>query len=207
MIHNILQINLEINYIEILAVIFGIASVWFSKKENVLVYPLGLLNTLFYIYISLDASLIGEAIVNLYYTIISFYGWYLWVQKKDNILIVKITKNTQKEWVNQLFIFVFLYVILYALLIWCKHYFYPGAIPIFDALASSTAFIGMYLMAKKKVESWYWWICTNMVSIPLYFVKGLYVTSLYYIILLVLAVGGLIAWRKKLKNEKIKKYA
>ena len=197
MIHNILQINFQLNYIEILAVIFGITSVWFSKKENVLVYPLGLLNTVFYIYISLQASLIGEAIVNLYYTIISFYGWYLWVKKKNHIRIVIITKNTKKEWINQICSFIILYVIIYILLIWCKEYFYPGAIPIFDGLASSTAFIGMYLMAKKKVESWYWWICTNMVSIPLYFVKGLYVTSLYYVILFVLAFGGLVAWRKK----------
>ncbi|MFY7838831.1 MAG: nicotinamide riboside transporter PnuC [Lacibacter sp.] len=91
------------------------------------------------------------------------------------------------------------YVTLFVCISFLKKAFYPGAIPWADALAAATAFTGMWLMAKKKVESWYWWIATNIASIPLYFVKGLVFTSVYYCILLVMALFGLSEWKKKVK--------
>lgn len=180
--------------LEYIAVFTGIASVWYSKKENILVYPVGLVNTVIYIYLSFKYHLLGEASVNLYYTVMSIYGWILW-SKKDaaHHHLVHITFSTKKQWMQQLLFFAVFYVVIYVALVYLKQSFATGAIPWADAFASATAYTGMWLMAKKKVESWGWWVATNMASIPLYYVKGLAFTSVYYIVLLVMAIFG---WRE-----------
>ena len=189
--------------LEYLGVFAGIASVWFSRKENIWVYPVGLVNTVIYIYLSVKGHLLGEASVNFYYTVMSIYGWILWSrknpQKKENIL--QITYSTQQEWKQQLLFFAVFYMAIFSALTWAKQQFAPEAIPWADAFASATAYTGMWLMAKKKVESWVWWIATNIASIPLYFIKGYVFTSVQFIILLVLAVSGLIAWKRKVKKR------
>jgi len=183
---------------EYVAVFFGIASVWFSRKENILVYPVGLVNTIIYIYISIEGSLFGEASVNLYYTIMSIYGWILWAKKdRQHKPVVVITWSNKREWINELLFFSGFYIVIFVALSFLKKDFAPGAIPWADAFASATAFTGMWLMAKKKVESWYWWIATNIASIPLYFVKHYVFTSVYYLILLIMAVWGLAEWMKR----------
>jgi nicotinamide mononucleotide transporter len=189
--------------LEYIAVVSGIASVWFSKKENILVYPVGLINTIIYVYLSFKYHLLGEAAVNFYYTVMSIYGWILWARKdKQHHHILHITSSTQKQWVQQLLFFAVLYVVIFFSLTYLKQVFYSGAIPWADAFASATAFTGMWLMAKKKVESWVWWILTNIASIPLYFVKGLVFTSVYYAVLLVLAIMGLAEWRRRAREVK-----
>ncbi len=185
--------------IEYIAVFAGIISVWFSRKENILVYPVGLINTVFYIYLSFKQGLIGEASVNLYYTIMSIYGWIWWSRKdREHHTILQITPSSGKEWRQQILFFGAFYVLLFFALNYLKNNFYPNAIPWADALASASAYTGMWLMAKKKLESWVWWIITNIASIPLYFVKGYVFTSVYYMVLLVLAVSGWIEWNKKI---------
>lgn len=190
--------------LEYIAVFAGIASVWFSRIENILVYPVGLINTIIYIYISVKADLFGEAGVNLYYTIMSIYGWMLWARRdQQQHHVVVITRSTTVEWMGELGFFAFFYITIFLLLTYLKKTFAPGAIPWADAFASATAFTGMWLMAKKKVESWYWWIATNIASIPLYFVKGLVFTSVYYLVLLVMAIMGLIEWKRRAKTSNI----
>lgn len=192
----------ETSPLEYIAVFFGIASVWFSRKENILVYPIGLINTIIYIYISFKGSLLGEAGVNLYYTIMSIYGWILWTRKdRQQHHVVVITWSNKKEWINELLFFAAFYVAIFAALTYLKKDFAPGAIPWADAFASATAFTGMWLMAKKKVESWYWWIATNIASIPLYFVKHYVFTSVYYVVLLIMAVWGLLEWMRRANEE------
>lgn len=184
--------------LEFVAVISGIVSVWFSRKENIWVYPTGLINTTFYIYLSFQGSLFGEATVNLYYTVMSIYGWYLWTRKnKQQEHVVHITWSSKKEWLQEFSFFAFFYIIIFGALTYLKRDFASGAIPWADALASGSAFTGMWLMARKKVTSWYWWIITNITSIPLYFVKGYAFTSVYYLILLAMAFWGLFEWSKR----------
>lgn len=186
---------------EYLAVFAGIASVWFSRIENILVYPVGLINTIIYVWISIEGQLLGEASVNFYYTVMSIYGWILWT-KKDTAqhLVVNITFSDKKWWKYQLSFFAAFYVVIYFSLTYLKKDFAPGAIPWADALASASAFTGMWLMTKKKVESWYWWIATNIASVPLYFAKLYVFTSVYYMVLLVMAVFGLLEWMKRAKR-------
>lgn len=184
--------------LEYIAVFAGIASVWFSRIENILVYPVGLINTIIYIWLSFKYHLLGEATVNFYYTVMSIYGWVLWAKRNpQHQHAVVITSSSDKDWRNQLLFFSFFFVMIFFALTYLKKGFAPGAIPWADALASATAFTGMWLMARKKVESWYWWIITNIASIPLYFVKGLVFTSVYYFILFIMAIFGLYEWRKR----------
>lgn len=183
---------------ERIAVFAGIASVWFSRKENILVYPVGLINTIIYVWLSMEGDLLGEASVNFYYTVMSIYGWILWAKKdKEHHPVVHITRSDRRWWGYQLVFFAAFYITIFLLLTYLKKDFAPGAIPWADAFASATAFTGMWLMTKKKVESWYWWIATNIASIPLYFVKGYVFTSVYYLVLLVMAVMGLSEWKKR----------
>lgn len=183
---------------EYIAVLAGIASVWYSRKENILVYPTGLLNTVIYIWLSFKYHLLGEAAVNFYYTVMNIYGWYLWTRKNEQQqAIVRVRFSSAKEGLGQLLFFTVFYLAIFFALSYLKKAFAAGAIPWADALASASAFTGMWLMAKKKVESWYWWIITNICGMPLYFVKGLVFTSVYYFVLLILAIGGLIEWRRR----------
>jgi nicotinamide mononucleotide transporter len=190
--------------LEAIAVIMGIVSVWYSRKENILVYPTGLINTTLYIYLSFKGHLLGEASVNLYYTIMSLYGWYLWSRKTEDKtnFVLQITHSNKKEWVQQFIFFGVIYAIIYLLLTYAKTAFAPEAIPWADAFASATAYTGMWLMAKKKVESWIWWILTNIASIPLYFIKGYAFTSVQFMVLLILAIAGWISWNQKSKEIK-----
>jgi nicotinamide mononucleotide transporter len=133
----------------------------------------------------------------------SIYGWILWSKKdRQQHHIVNIQFSTKKIWLTQILFCAAFYVAIYFALLYLKQSFATGAIPWADAFASATAYTGMWLMAKKKVESWWWWIATNIASIPLYYVKGLAFTSVYYVVLLVLAIFGLLEWKQKARENK-----
>ena len=188
----------QTGWVEYIAVFSGIISVWLSKKENILVYPVGLINTIFYVYLSFKGGLLGEASVNFYYTVMSVYGWYNWSRKDKQLQpVIHISYSSAKEKLQQLMFFTGIYVIIFYLLTKAKTNFAAGAIPWADAFASATAFTGMWLMTKKKMESWIWYMLTNLASIPLYFVKQYVFTSVYFVILLLLAVAGWTEWKSK----------
>jgi len=188
--------------LEYIAVFSGIVSVWLQRIENIWVFPIGLINTIIYIWISIKGNLFGEASVNFYYTVMSIYGWILWTKKDaQQHHIVNIEFSNAKQWMQQLLFLAFFYVIIFFVLTYLKRSFAPNAIPWADAFASATAYTGMWLMAKKKVESWYWWIATNIASIPLYFVKGYVFTSVYYLILLIMAFFGLVEWMRRARKR------
>jgi nicotinamide mononucleotide transporter len=192
----------QTSWLEFIAVFAGIISVWFSRIENIWVYPTGLVNTIIYIYLSFKMALLGEASVNFYYTAVSIYGWILWTKKDGQQKhVLRVTGSSAKEWAGQLAFFGAFYVAVFFALTYLKKDFAPQAIPWADAFASATAYTGMWLMARKKVESWYWWIATNLASIPLYFVKHYVFTSVYYVILLIMAIFGLIEWLRRAKDK------
>ena len=185
---------------EYIAVFSGIASVWYSRKENILVYPVGRVSTSIYIWLSYKQHLLGEAAVNVYYTVMSIYGWWLWAKKdKEHHQVLHISFSNRLWIIYQFLFFAGFYVVLYISLYYLKQGFAQGAIPWADSFAAATAFTGMWLMAKKKVESWYWWIATNIASVPLYFVKQYVFTSVFYLVLLIMAFFGLAEWKRRVK--------
>jgi nicotinamide mononucleotide transporter len=198
----------QTTWLEYIAVFAGIASVWFSRVENILVYPVGLINTIIYVYLSANGELYGEASVNMYYTIMSIYGWIIWARRNQQHEHVVHIEVSDRQWLlYQALFFLSFYAAIFFFLTYLKQDFAKGAIPWADAFASATAFTGMWLMTKKKVESWYWWIATNIASIPLYFVKHYVFTSVYYLVLLVMAVFGLIEWMQRANSARHKKAA
>lgn len=180
--------------LEFIAVFFGIASVIYSRKENILVYPTGIVNTTIFIYLSIAGGLYAEAGVNFYYTVMSIVGWVLWAQKRAGENVLHITRSSAREWLAATTFFGVCWIALWYVL----QRFTDSTVPLADGFASAAAYTGMWLMARKKLENWIWWIVTNIASIPLYFVKGYVFTSFQYLAFLVLAVMGYVAWRKKL---------
>ena len=163
--------------LEFVAVIAGIIAVFMERAEKIWLYPIGLINTMLYIYISFNGHLYGEASVNLFYTIISIYGWYSWSRKnKQDKPALHISFSDADTWRKQLLFFSVCYIVLFSALTYLKQFF-PGALPAYDAFAAASAYTAMFLLARKKVETWYWWLGTNIISIPLYFVKGYAFTS------------------------------
>jgi nicotinamide mononucleotide transporter len=188
----------QTHWLECLAVVFGIASVVFSRKENIWVFPTGLINTILYTWFCFNWwHLYAEGSLNFYYTIMSLYGWYNW-SKKTNGKILAISINTKKDWQISGIFFITSWLLLWYILL----KFTNSTVPIADSFASATAYTAMWQMAKKKVENWWWWIATNIASIPLYFSKGAVFTSFQYIVFLILAIAGLIHWQKKYQAQK-----
>lgn len=177
---------------EFVAVVFGIASVLFSRKENIWVYPTGIINTALYTWLCFGWKLYAEGSLNFYYTAMSIYGWYRWTSKKAGQTI-HITQNNKKDWIASISFFFLSWVTLFFIL---KRYT-NSTVPLADSFASAAAYVGMWQMANKKIENWMWWVITNIASIPLYFYKGAVFTSFQYVIFLILAVMGWIEWRKK----------
>jgi len=188
----------ETTWLQWLAVALGVTEVLLARVNNIWLYPAGILGTAIYIYLLMDVHLYAESVLNGYYVVMSVYGWILWAKKDtQQHHIINIEFSNAKQWLQQLLFFTFFYVVIFFILTYVKKSFAPGAIPWADAFASATAYTGMWLMAKKKVESWYWWIATNIASIPLYFVKDYVFTSVYYFILLIMAFFGLAEWMRR----------
>jgi len=181
---------------EFIAVVTGIASVIFSRKENILVYPVGMISTGIFVWLYILHGLYADASVNFYYTVMSIIGWYMWSRKTDGKSALRITASSKKDWINSLVFFSICWVVLYLLL----SRFTDSTVPMADSFTSAAAFTGMWLMNKKKLENWTWWIITNLASIPLNFYKHLVFTSLQYLVFLILAIMGYITWRKKIRH-------
>lgn len=185
----------QTSILEWIAVTTGIISVWCSLKENILVYPTGIVNTVIYIYLAFSFKLYADMGVNFYYTIMSIYGWYYWLNTDGDEDQVPVTINSRRENIISTFIFIG----SLATLIFVLKSFTDSDVPVWDATTTSFAILGMWLMARKKLESWIAWILTNLISIPLYFYKGLILTSFQFLIFTIIAVMGYFAWRKSMR--------
>jgi len=188
--------------LEIIAVIFGFLSVWYSKENNILVFPTGMISTAIFVYLLFKWALLGDMLINGYYFSMSIYGWYVWTRTTDDGTTPEspISKTTKKEHLTSIFLFIAAVLFVYLVYRW------------FDKLDSDTAyvdmlttgifFVGMWLMAKRKIENWIYWIVGDFISIPLYFYKGFTFTSFQYLIFTFIAYKGYLAWKKSL-NKKI----
>ena len=185
-------------FFEIVAVIFGLLSVWFSKNNNILVYPTGMISTSIFTYLLFKWGLLGDMMLNVYYFIMSIYGWYIWTRKKNNI-VTPISKISNYEKKISLFIFISSLIFVYGI----YNYFdkWGSLTSYIDNITTAIFFVGMWLMAKRKIENWIFWIIGNVISVPLYFYKGLTFTSLQYFIFTIIAISGYYSWKKILNKS------
>ncbi len=201
--------------LEVIATCFGIASVLFSKNRNIWVYPTGIISTSIYIYLLYEWGLFGDLLINIYYTIMSIYGWFLWSKNtKDD---VHVNVSTMAKGDVQVSSLLFL---LSAFLVLTVYYYRPVLADGFnlakineigfhytwidytDTFTTSIFLVGMWLMAKRKIENWIFWIIGDLISIPMYLVKGYAITAFQYFVFLILAVMGYVAWKKFLDQQK-----
>lgn len=190
--------NIDIS-LEIIAVFFGFLSVWFSKNNNILVFPTGMINTSIFVYLLLKWSLLGDMIINAYYFIMSIYGWYFWLKGTNNT-VSPISKVSNSD--IRIVVLLFISSSVFVSLVYTFFDKWETIVSYIDILTTAIFFAAMWLMAKRKVESWFFWIVGNIISVPLYLHKGLAFTSIQYFIFTIIAIAGYIKW-KELYNKQI----
>ncbi|MDU8884918.1 nicotinamide riboside transporter PnuC [Yeosuana sp. MJ-SS3] len=185
--------------LEAIAFVFGILSVWYAKKENILVYPTGIICTGITVYILNVNEYYGDMMMNFYYTIMSVYGWWNWSRKKDNKYVVPISRTNTKEKLIGVLLFVLTIFVTY--LVYKVYDYDIKTANYIDILTSGIFFTAMWYMANKKLENWTLWIIADIITIPLYAHRGLGMLSLQYLIFTILAIQGYIEWKKTLNNN------
>ena len=183
--------------LEITAVIFGFLSVWFAKQNNIWVFPTGLISTAIFVYLLYKWVLLGDMMINAYYFAMSVYGWYIWTRKINDV-ITPISRTTAADKKTSIIIFIATLVFVYAIYQWAGKW--NSWTAYVDTLTTAVFFVGMWLMARRKVENWVLWIVGDVISVPLYLYKGLVFTSVQYLIFTVIAIYGYLAWKKNLSN-------
>ena len=188
-------------FLEFIAFVFGILSVWFARKQNILVYPTGLVATTITVYLLFTAGYLGDMMINFYFSIMSIYGWFNWSIKNnatENLAISR-TNNKQKT-VGILLFLTTIFVVFYIY----KYFDYQIKTEnYFDILAAGIFFTAMWYMALKKIENWILWIFGNLIVIPLYAYRELGMLSLQYIIFTILAILAYLEWKKILKQKTV----
>ena len=187
--------------LEIIAVLFGLVSALFSRRNSILVYPTGIISTVLFVYLLWQWELLGDMIINIYYFTMSVYGWYIWTRKVAPDKHTPITLTTSKEHKRSVGIFVgavaFIYIIYELFEKWTSWTAYV------DTLTTGLFFVGMWLLAKRKVENWLYLLAGNIISIPLYFYKGYTISSILYVIFVGISISGYFAWKKNLNKDKV----
>jgi len=185
--------------LEAIAFIFGILSVWYAKKANILVYPTGIICTVITVYLLYINEYFGDMMMNIYYSVMSIYGWWNWSRKKENKPIVPISRTNTKEKLVGVLFFVMTMIVTYLVY---KAYGYDMKIPNYiDIVTSGIFFTAMWYMANKKLENWTLWIIADVITVPLYAYRGLGMLSLQYVIFTILAIQGYIEWKKSLNSN------
>ncbi len=202
--------------LEITGTLFGILSVYFSIKKNIWVYPTGIISTLIYVYLLFQFGLLGDCMINVYYTAMSIYGWVLWAKSSQDSVHVDVSWATAKEWFTVGFLFIIsliLVTVIYYYKPFIDHQFSMEGVSLglyhldwanwMDVFTTSIFLAGMWLMAKRKIENWIFWIIGDLICIPMMIFKGLGITSVQYLVFTIMAVTGYVNWKKSFKEKNV----
>ena len=199
-------------FLEAVAAFFGLLSVFFSVKRNIWVYPTGIISTTIYVYILFNFGLLGDMLINVYYSIMSIYGWISWNKSTEN-QIISVDFAKKKDWLVGLSLFVLSFIAVcgvYYFKPFIDNHFSMNGVSLgfqqldwanwLDIFTTSLFLIGMWFMAKRKVENWLFWIVGDLICIPMMLYKGLGITSLQYLVFTIMAVMGYLEWMKQVKK-------
>jgi nicotinamide mononucleotide transporter len=185
--------------LEITGVVFGLLSVWLAKKNHIGVFPTGMISTSIYVYLLLKWGLVGDMLINAYYFGMSVYGWVIWTRVNDQEQSTPISRINQQAWRYLLLLFVGSLGFVYGVYQWFG--LWNSSTAVIDTLTTAIFFSGMWLMARRKIENWIFWIVGDIISVPLYLIKGFSFTSLQYLIFTFIAIYGYLEWKKILDNH------
>ncbi len=186
--------------LEIIGVVFGFLSVWYSKQNKIWVFPTGMISTSIFVYLLLKWGLLGDMMINAYYFIMSVYGWYIWTRKVDESHVTPISRTTKKE--SKIGILIFFATLLFVFAVYQVFEKWTSWVAYVDTVTTALFFVGMWLMAKRKLENWIFWIIGDIISIPLYLYKGFVFTSIQYLGFTFIAIFGYLAWKKSLNKQR-----
>ncbi len=187
--------------LEITAVIFGLLSVYFAKANRIWVYPTGMISTSIYVYLLLKWSLLGDMMINGYYFVMSVYGWFIWTRKINDKQVTPISITTSQE--KKISTTIFIATLFFVYLVYTIFDKWKDWTAYIDTLTTAIFFVGMWLMARRKIENWIFWIIGDIISVPLYFYKGFTFTSFQYVLFTILAILGYLEWKKSLNNKPV----
>ncbi|TCC92460.1 nicotinamide riboside transporter PnuC [Pedobacter frigiditerrae] len=190
---------LATSFLEWFAVCFGVMEVLLAKRNNILLYPAGIIGILLSLYLKIDARLYAESLLSMYYLVMSFYGWIIWTKRKAKNEILSVSWMNKQELKIALSIAIGGYFVLYYVLV----NFTNSDVPILDAFVSSTAWAGMWLLARRKIENWIFFNVSNIVAIPLLWHKDLELFSLLTLFLFIVAIFGFFDWRKIYRQQQV----
>lgn len=200
--------------LETAGAVFGTLSVYFSIKKNIWIYPTGIISTLIYVYILFNFGLLGDCLINVYYTVMSVYGWILWAKNSEDHIHVDVTWATRKEWLYAGILFI-LSLALVTLIYYYKPYidnkfsmeganlglYHLDWANWMDVFTTSIFLAGMWFMAKQRIENWIFWIIGDLICIPMMIFKGLGITSVQYLVFTIMAILGYVNWKKSFKEK------
>ena len=185
--------------LEAIVLVAGIMSVWYAKKENILVYPTGLIATAITVYLFFKDGLLGDMMMNFYWSAMSIYGWWNWSRKKEGKKIVRISRTTTREKAIGIGLFLGTMLVNYAVYKGFGYTIEPSNY--IDIFTSGLFFTAMWYMALKKLENWTLWIIADLITIPLYAYRGWGMLSFQYVIFTILAIQAYSAWKKSLDKS------
>lgn len=185
--------------LELLAFVFGVWSVWMAKKANIWVYPTGIIGTTITMYLFFTDRLLGDMLMNAYYSLMSIYGWWEWSRQKNGKKVRQITTMNHKE--KGIGLALVLTTMLVTYMVYRFTNTNMDTSNVIDIFTSGVFFTAMWLMARKKLESWILWISADLITIPLYAYRGWGMLSLQYLIFTILAFQGYYAWKESLHKS------
>jgi len=187
--------------VELIAVVFGLLSVILTIRQNVWCWPAGLIQVVLFVGIFYDAKLYSDMVLHIIYIFLQFYGWYYWLygdRGKQFLLVQKLTPNQFGWWSLAVFALTATWGSL-------MHYWTDASFAFADAFVMMASLAAQWLMAQKKLQSWYYWIAVDIVAIVVYRQKELNLTALLYCLFLILACIGWISWRNSYQRARIAK--
>jgi len=196
-------IGYPISYVELIGTLFGLISVYFASKANILTWGTGIVNEAFLFILFFQVHLYADMFLQIYFFTVTIYGWYNWKTKPVRHSITAMNVN----WRWLIAIIIIIGSLLSGLLIKNIHLYMPtyfkiaAAYPFTDSLVMVLSIIATILLARKKIENWYLWILVDAICVILYIKKAVYFLSLEYLIFLGLASYGLYQWKKQLADD------
>lgn len=192
------------NWIEVCGMLSGFIYLWFSVKQSIWTWPIGILSSLLYIVVFFNARFYAGMGLQFYYFFISIYGWWSWMHPNSgtaNGKELQISRTDKKLWIAIIVACVFLFVVTALFL----RNFTDSPIPYWDSFTTSLSIVASWMLAKKKFEHWMFWILIDSVSIVLYIFRDLYPTSILFIGYNIMAVVGYFEWQKELNKRECQK--
>jgi len=192
-----------ISYVELIGTLFGLFTVYFASRANILTWGTGIVNEIFLFILFFQVQLYADMFLQVYFFIVTIYGWYYWKTNTAEKMISEINFRNKLLLATAIFIFSLLSGFLFSNIhLYLPEYFkVKASYPYIDSFVMVSSIVATVLLAKKKTENWYLWIAVDLVCVVLYFKKGIYFLSLEYFIFLGLASYGLYHWKKQLSND------